>query len=70
MRGDKQHQKESYLLKAEESNSQQVRNIVLNRFNQVDGEAIIAEELYRERKPLGKIEEGEETFTRKFRSGF
>lgn len=39
--------KESYLLKAEENNSQQVRNMVLNRFNQVDGEAMIAEEIFR-----------------------
>jgi hypothetical protein len=62
--------KESYLLKSEENNSQQVRNMVLNKFNQVDGEAMIAEEIFKERRPLGKIEEGEETFTRKFNSKY
>lgn len=62
--------KESYLLKSEENNSQQVRNMVLNRFNQVDGEAMIAEEIFKERRPLGKMEEGEETFTRKFASRY
>lgn len=29
--------------------------MVLNRFNQVDGEAMIAEEIYKEKRPIGKF---------------
>jgi hypothetical protein len=57
---------QSYLLKAEEGTD--LKKIVFNRFNEVDAEAIIAGDAYRERRPMGKIEEGEETFTRRFQS--
>jgi hypothetical protein len=51
--------RESSLLKREEGNIEVTRRIVLNRMNEVDQDKRIAEEVYNERRPVGKIEEGE-----------
>jgi hypothetical protein len=42
-------------LKREEVNIEDTRRIALNRFNNVDEDKRMAEEAYRERRPVGKI---------------
>jgi hypothetical protein len=70
---DQQHEKEvkeGSLLKREEGSIEQVGRAVLNHFNLVDQDKRQAEGAFRERLPVGKLEEGEETLTRRYQSKY